>query len=490
MMNKRILHSMRAAISVMLLAFPAMAPAQNDLWATAYYAGWQQGWYNNGTLPAQEIDYTALTHIVHFSLVPNSNGTLDADPNGITHVNSTELVSRAHAAGKKVIISVGGWMSDVGFRGATSAANRALFITNLIDFITTRGYDGIDIDWEILQSSDAVQYAVFITALRTALNAIQPRPLLTAAVGGEAEILAQVHTLFDQINIMTYDFSGAWPGWVTWHNSPIYDGGFRFPSTNGPVPSADRTVDAFLAAGVPAHKLGIGIDFYGYVWNGGSGTPMGGATDPRQSWSGAPWVQGNVPYSAIMRDYYQPALYRWDEAAQAAYLCIDLPGSANDRFVSYDNEMSVQKKFEYVRSKGIGGVIIWELGGGYRTDQPAGRRDLLLQEVKRNLDGTSGTGTDPGVPTEFRLEQNFPNPFNPATEIKFHVPVRANITLRIFNLLGESVATLVNESMEPGSYASHWMADRVASGAYLYRIEARTAEGDYIVQTKKMIVLK
>jgi chitinase len=262
-----------------------------------------------------------------------------------------------------------------------------LFIANLVTFMTTRGYDGIDIDWEVLEPSDAPQFTAFIVALRTALNAITPRPLLTAATSWQPGIFSQVAQHFDQINLMTYDLSGAWPGWVTWHNSPIYDGGYRFPSTGNPVPSADGNINAFLAAGIPASKLGIGIDFYGYVWSGGNGTSTGGASEPRQSWTSAPSVQDNVPYYTIMQNHYQSSYYRWDPAAQAAYLQIDNIGSSTDKFISYDNETTVQKKFDYVRTKGIGGVIIWELGGGYRPELPVGQRDPLLQAVKNALGG-------------------------------------------------------------------------------------------------------
>ena len=66
-----------------------------------------------------------------------------------------------------------------------------------------------------------------------------------------------------------------------WHNAAIYDGGARFPS-GGLVPSSDGMVGSYISAGVPASKIGIGIDFYGYAWNGGDGTSTGGATEPRQ----------------------------------------------------------------------------------------------------------------------------------------------------------------------------------------------------------------
>ncbi|TLY29750.1 MAG: glycoside hydrolase family 18 protein [Ignavibacteria bacterium] len=374
---------------MLLLSTLINLKAQTGPWVSAYYAGWSQGQANDGLLPAQNIDYGALTHVIHFSLVPGSNGTLDYSSNSITQANSSALVQAAHAAGKKALICVGGWATDGGFLGATGAATLPTFVSNLVGFMTSRGYDGVDIDWEPLNPGDAAQYTALITALRTALDAVSPRPLLTAATAWQPSILAQVQSKFDQINIMTYDLSGAWGGWVTWHNSAIYDGGYTFPSTGGPVPSANGMVDGFTSAGIAKGKIGIGIDFYAYVWSGGSGTPAGGATEPRQSWSSAPSVQSNLPYSSMMQTYYQPQYVHWDAGAQAAYLGIDNAGSANDKFISYDDETTCQKKVQYTRDKGIGGVIIWELGGGYLPSSFP-NRDRLLQARRRNPDSPAG----------------------------------------------------------------------------------------------------
>ncbi|NJD22519.1 MAG: hypothetical protein FIA82_07590, partial [Melioribacter sp.] len=191
------------------LIFTGNLFSQSKLWATAYYAGWMQGQNNDGHLPAQNIDFSAVTHIVHFALVPNSDGTLDTVSNSITAINSSELISRAHAKGVKVLISIGGWNSGDGFRGATTLLNLTAFVANLISFVTMRGYDGIDIDWEPLGAADATLYIALITTLRTALNTISPETILTTANGSQADIISRVYPLFDQINLMTYDMSGA-----------------------------------------------------------------------------------------------------------------------------------------------------------------------------------------------------------------------------------------------------------------------------------------
>src|SRR5712692_4103437 len=91
-----------------LLFFTGGLTGQTTPWVSAYYAGWSQGWTNNGVLPAGSIDFSALTDVIHFSLVPGSDGSLDYSSNSITPTNSTALVQAAHVAGKKAVIGVGG----------------------------------------------------------------------------------------------------------------------------------------------------------------------------------------------------------------------------------------------------------------------------------------------------------------------------------------------------------------------------------------------
>ncbi|MGA9121295.1 MAG: glycoside hydrolase family 18 protein [Bacteroidota bacterium] len=363
-----------------LLATHCGEAGQPSPWITAYYAGWMQGNQWSHYLTPQEIDFSALTHVVHFSLLPRPDGSIDDQSNGLNLENAKALTSAAHGAGKKVLACIGGWNTESGFAGATNRNGRRAFIRNLLDLLQARGYDGVDIDWEPVSTEYADQYVAFITDLREAMQKRDRTMLLTVACMGDPQLYAQIAPFVDQLNIMTYDFSGAWPGWLSWHNAALFAGGKRFPGTGEPLPSVDGRVSLFLAAGIPPEKIGIGIDFYGYVWNGGSGTSTGGVTAPGQSWGSPPWVKDNVPYYLIMDSLYRPEYYHWDTAAQAAYLSIDTEGSDRDKFVSYDNEVSCQAKLTYVVQRQLGGVIIWELGGGWRPS--SNPRDPLLKSVK------------------------------------------------------------------------------------------------------------
>ncbi|MBI3765409.1 MAG: T9SS type A sorting domain-containing protein, partial [Ignavibacteriales bacterium] len=97
------------------------------------------------------------------------------------------------------------------------------------------------------------------------------------------------------------------------------------------------------------------------------------------------------------------------------------------------------------------------------------------------------------APATYLLSQNYPNPFNPVTTIRFEVPASGFVSLKVFNLLGEEIVTVVSEQLYPGTYTRQWNADKVASGVYYYRLSTRQQESgqaDIFSETKKLILLK
>jgi hypothetical protein len=94
-------------------------------------------------------------------------------------------------------------------------------------------------------------------------------------------------------------------------------------------------------------------------------------------------------------------------------------------------------------------------------------------------------GPGSSAPQTYALSQNYPNPFNPSTKIEFAIPKTSQVQLKVYDILGQEVATLVNETMTVGSHAVTFDASKLASGVYLYKIVA----GDY-VSSKKMVLMK
>jgi len=89
------------------------------------------------------------------------------------------------------------------------------------------------------------------------------------------------------------------------------------------------------------------------------------------------------------------------------------------------------------------------------------------------------------VPREFTLSENYPNPFNPSTTIQFSLPQAGFITLKIYNTLGEEIASLISEKLDAGTYTKNWNATDISSGVYFYRLHAGS-----FVETKKLVLLK
>jgi chitinase len=429
---------------------------QADLWINGYYPG-----YETSRMAPSGIDFTTITHVIHFSLVPNADASLDSSANGLTPSACSTIVSLAHTAGRKVMVCVGGAGTESYFLGATSSTTLGTFVTNLANFMAQYGYDGIDIDWEPFNSSDTQQYTNFVNALRTKLNTFSSHKLLTVAAPAYPEygdsptaeftMLASVQGAFDQINIMTYDLSGPYEGWVTWFNSPIYDGGYTFPSAPSElVPSINGAVSNFVSNGVQPGKLGIGQPFYGYIWTGGPGV-----TGPRQSWPdiNVPTVSTSA-YADIVSDYYQSNLYHWDNVAQAAYLSITNSPAASDLFVSYDDAHSCQAKVSYARNLHLGGVMIWELSQDYFSSNPAGQRTPLTSAFKQAL-------ATPSI-TDFQWNGTSVNfSFTTLPLGLYEVQWSSNLANPTWNTLTNNLA---------GTGANVQISVPITSGARFYRI--------------------
>jgi hypothetical protein len=104
-----------------------------------------------------------------------------------------------------------------------------------------------------------------------------------------------------------------------------------------------------------------------------------------------------------------------------------------------------------------------------------------LSEMITAVEQISGDG----LPKGFALEQNYPNPFNPSTTIRFSLPKSGHVTLKVYDLLGREVETLVDDQRTAGSYSVEWTPNNLASGVYFYRIQA----GAY-TETKKLMLLR
>jgi GH18 family chitinase len=175
--------------------------------------------------------------------------------------------------------------------------------------------------------------------------------------------------LVDQYNFMSYGVGWFGQGWASNTFSPLTG-----HTEHRPV-SIAGTIQAYVDAGVPRAKLGIGLAFYGCCWQG--------VTGPGQDGGRVAERDGAMSYRTLVAQYPVAATRQWDTLARVPYLSSPTPiGPAACTFVSYDDAESVAAKAAYARAQGLGGVIIWTLGQGHVPSAPPGQRDPLLDALR------------------------------------------------------------------------------------------------------------
>lgn len=131
-------------------------------------------------------------------------------------------------------------------------------------------------------------------------------------------------------------------------------------------------------------------------------------------------------------------------------------------------------------------LIQFQIAG--TAGQPHAGSYFILDDLSFGSGGTAVENT--AVPNTFGLDQNYPNPFNPSTTISFQLSARSFVSLRVFNVLGAEVATLVDGQKEAGRYTMSWNASSLASGMYVYQLTATSEEGKVYKETKRAVLLK
>ncbi len=150
-----------------------------------------------------------------------------------------------------------------------------------------------------------------------------------------------------------------------------------------------------------------------------------------------------------------------------------------------DKTKNIWKEIGFIEGKGTTSEI--QYYSFIDENVPSGKYRYRLKQV--DFDGTFEYSeiieVVVGTPTEFSLGQNYPNPFNPSTTINYSIPEFSFVTLKVYDVLGSEVATLVNEDKSVGSYEVEFDANELTSGIYFYKIQAGS-----FVETKKMVLMK
>ena len=159
---------------------------------------------------------------------------------------------------------------------------------------------------------------------------------------------------------------------------------------------------------------------------------------------------------------------------------------------------------------GDSGVILYSDEGDKIGEINEGLTNLNIQSLEADNNGYIYAGTENGlwrrpvseitsieevsvsIPSNYILYQNYPNPFNPSTKIQYSIPQSGNVVIKVFDILGSEIETLVNEEKPTGSYEITWYAENLPSGVYFYQLKAVPSgrQAGSFIETKKMILLK
>ncbi len=424
-----------------------------------YYA-----WWLHNHLPAENIPYDNLTHIAHAFVWPDANGTVV----NAQRLDYPELFSRAKNAGVKVILSVGGWGSSDHFAPvAADSSLRRTFIENLLELTVSRGYDGVDLDWEYPSSAaERTLLTGLCFDLRKAMDEIDESLLLTMAVpagnwSGQWVDFEALKNVIDWFGCMTYDFFGSWVS-RSGHNSPLFP-----PASNNQGSVQAGMNYLHLTRGVPKNQILIGIPFYGKRCAAAAynAAYSGGVTDLHYSQI-APLINNNWDY-------------HWDNISKVPYLL----HQSENLFITFDDTASVRHKCEFALNQSVGGVMMWALGQDLINHEMP-----LLNTVGQTILLSTGVEKiiyDSALPDQFTVTSNYPNPFNFSTVIRFYLPERQNVKVECYNYLGQKILVSLDEQRSPGWHDVRIDLNNYATGIYFARVTA-----DNISITRKITLIR
>lgn len=331
----------------------------------------------NGLIDASQIAAEKLTHINYAFVNVKDNRAflqnLKTDTINFERLNTLKLKNPK----LQLLISIGGWSWSENFSDAVLTDSlRRIFAASAVEIIRKYKFDGVDIDWEypgmageqgnVYRPEDKENFTLMFEAIRKELNVLEKetgkKKLLTTATGGFASFLTHTEMgkaarYLDFINLMTYDYYSSK---LAGHHTNLYES-----KTIKSDHSADKAIQAYINAGVPAAKIVMGIAFYGRnlqlspnAQKGLGDTVLSNANSYGKGYTFLKDSLANKKGFLTFRD----------EEAKAPYLF----NTITKQYISYDDEWSVANKCDYVLKNKLGGVMFWEYSSdkkGYLLDQ-------------------------------------------------------------------------------------------------------------------------
>lgn len=420
-----------------------------------YYANWDT--YGRNFQP-QDIPYSSLTTVIYafaqvgncappyptdanptcnqgsYATGVNDNALYSTDPYSDFAIvpkeyklpgsaglgNMNKVINLAHKNKVAAVLSIGGYTLSYNLTQVMLNENtRQNLIASIISFLNSirqsnngQGFDGIDIDWEPhmaqwsqVSAAEISGFTTFIQELRQALR-INYSPLSTLTIAAPASpnainmIGAQnwniISNNIDFLNVMTYDYHGGFDSYqITDFQAPLYyDPNQPAEIANAKIFNIDSTIQAYLAMGLPAKKLILGIPAYGRAVSGvNNQSPPNEPNSPGlyQSFSGTPsgeWNDGTGMYDYKYIEKSLVGAGGFIEYNNSIAIAAAAYNPQSQIWISYDNTASVTAKAQYTVKNGLGGMMMWELSGDISPNDKEYQRFSLLNAMQNNLESS------------------------------------------------------------------------------------------------------
>ncbi len=424
--------------------------------------------------PPLYFQFDLLTHIALFDFEVNTaTGAIINPPNWPW----TDLINAAHSNGVKVIMCVVEFDNDNIHTIITNQTVKNNFFEKVKGKIETYNLDGINIDFEGLHQSDRSNninpfMAELTDYVHTNIGADKEVSYAAPAVNWGGWNLPGLAAACDYLFIMGYDFNGSWSSSAVGPSAPLTGGSYNVTNT---LTNYNNGYGAVVNSN--PEKLILGVPYYGNKWQ---------TVNQNQGSAKVSHIEAMFYYE-VKQDLGSHDLL-WSSTYQTPWYTYETGGNFYQTW--FDNDSSLGLKYDLAKSKNLKGIGMWALGyDKHHTEL----WDLLRTSF---LDTTD----DYDQPEQFKLYQNYPNPFNPSTTIKYDIPLNPPskgdsgaggcVTLKIYNILGNEVAVLVDKIQPPGEYFVKFnvVTDSksvLTNGVYFYQLSVGNN-----VETKKMLLIK